>query len=114
VLEFLKAHAMPGIEITGEIYHGAAGFRSAFDSQIVHIAAEAFSEVFKKPCHYQLCGASVPVVGDLSRASGAQVAMLGVGLASDNIHAPNEHFGLDRFELGYLTMGRILSILGGR
>jgi len=34
-----------------------------------------------------------------------------VVLAEDDIHAPNAHFGLDRFELGYLTMGRILSRL---
>jgi hypothetical protein len=37
--------------------------------------------------------------------------MMGVGLASDDIHAPNEHFGLDRFELGYLVIGRILCLL---
>jgi acetylornithine deacetylase/succinyl-diaminopimelate desuccinylase-like protein len=111
ISEFLKAQAPSGIVIKTHVHHGALGYRSGLDSTIIHHAAAAFSEVFGKPCRFQLCGASVPIVGDLAKASGASVAMIGVGLSSDDIHAPNEHFGLDRFEAGYLTMGRILSLL---
>lgn len=111
VAQHLKVHAPAGIGIRTHIHHGASGYRSAIDAQVVHTVAAAFSEVFGKPCRYQLCGASVPIVADLARASGAEVAMLGVGLDSDDIHAPNEHFGMDRFELGYLTIGRILCLL---
>lgn len=108
---FLKTRAPKGIEIYTEIHHGASGFRSPFDTKIVRIAAKGFSEVFEKPCSFRLCGASVPIIADLVRASGAQAALIGVGLDSDDIHAPNEHFGLDRFERGFLCMGRILTLL---
>lgn len=111
IASFLKTKAPSGIEIKTHVYHGAAGYRSSLDSPIVHFASQAFSEVFNKPCHFQLCGASIPIVGDLARASGASVAMIGTGLASDDIHAPNEHFGLDRFELGFLSISRILSLV---
>jgi acetylornithine deacetylase/succinyl-diaminopimelate desuccinylase-like protein len=113
VAQHLKTQAPKGIGIKTHIHHGASGYRSSLDAQVVCTVAAAFSEVFGTSCRYQLCGASVPIVADLARASGAEVAMLGVGLDSDDIHAPNEHFGMDRFELGYLTMGRILCLLTG-
>lgn len=109
--EYLKTEAPKGLEIKVEMHHGAIAYRSAFDSFIVKTAALAYEEIFGKPCKYLFCGASVPIVVDLVRASKAEVAMIGVGLPDDDIHAPNEHFGLDRFELGYLIIGRILSRL---
>lgn len=111
IADFLKNNAPQGIEVKVDLHHGALAYRSRFDSFIVKTAALAYEEVFGNPCQYLFCGASVPIVVDLARASKAEVAMIGVGLADDDIHAPNEHFGLDRFELGYLTVGSILSRL---
>jgi acetylornithine deacetylase/succinyl-diaminopimelate desuccinylase-like protein len=111
ITEYLKSQAPKGIEIQVEMHHGAIAYRSLCDSFIVKTAALAYEEIFGKPCKYLFCGASIPIVVDLVRASEAEVAMIGVGLADDDIHAPNEHFSLDRFELGYLTIGRILSRL---
>lgn len=111
IADYLKSVAPKGIEVKVDVHHGAHAFRSAFDSSIVKLVALAYEEVFGKPCKYLFCGASVPIVVDLAHASQAEVAMIGMGLAGDDIHAPNEHFGLDRFETGYLTIGRILSRL---
>lgn len=111
IARFLKANVPKGIEIDVEFHHGAKAFRSSFDSSIVKTAAKAYEEVFGQPCRYSLCGATIPIVTDLAVVSGAEVAMMGFGLPTDNIHAPNEHFGLDRFAQGFLTMGRILDIL---
>ena len=36
---------------------------------------------------------------------------MGLGLPDDQIHAPNEHFGLDRIEKGYLIIARTLELL---
>lgn len=111
IADYLKAKAPKGLEVKVEMHSGAVAYRSPPDSFIVKTAALAYEEIFGKPCKYLMCGASVPIVVDLVRASNAEVAMIGVGLADDDIHAPNEHFGLDRFELGYLTIGRILGRL---
>jgi len=111
IAEYFRNAAPKGIEIKVDLLHGAPAYRSALDSFIVKTCGLAYEEIFGKPCKYLFCGASVPIVVDLARASNAEVAMIGVGLADDDIHAPNEHFGLDRFELGYLTIGRILSRL---
>lgn len=111
ITEYLVSTAPKGIGIKVTLHHGAASFRSNFDSFIVKTSVLAYEEIFGKPVKYLFCGASVPIVVDLARASGAEVAMIGVGIAEDDIHAPNERFGLDRFELGYLTIGHILSRL---
>lgn len=111
IAEHLKASVPKGIGIKVDILHAAPAFFSASDSFIVKTSALAYEEIFGKPCKYLFCGGSVPIVVDLARASGAEVAMIGVGLDEDDIHAPNEHFGLDRFVAGFLVMGRILSRL---
>lgn len=108
---FLKEKAPEGIKISVDLHSGAPAYRTSFDSPIVKTAALAYEEIFGKPCRYMLCGGSVPIVVDLAAATGADVAMIGMGLADDDIHAPNEHFGLDRLELGYLTVARILGRL---
>jgi len=41
------------------------------------------------------------------------LVLMGFGLGTDNIHAPNEHFGLGRIRKGFVTVARTLEILGG-
>ncbi|MBI3236399.1 MAG: dipeptidase [Chlamydiales bacterium] len=109
---FLKEKVAKGIDLQVHIHSQAAAYRSGFDSSIVKTAALVYEEVFGMNCRYILCGGSVPIVGDLAEISGADVAMIGVGLADDAIHAPNEHFGLDRLKVGFLIMAGTLSRLG--
>jgi acetylornithine deacetylase/succinyl-diaminopimelate desuccinylase-like protein len=111
VFNFIRSHLPKDLELKVNYYKGSKAYRSRFPSKIATIAEEAYEEVFRKPCRRQLCGASIPIVEELSKLSGADALTMGVGLSSDEIHAPNEHFGLDRFEQGYLIMGNILSRL---
>ncbi len=111
ITDYLTSSAPKGIEIKVNPHHGAPAYRSSFDSFIVKTSALAYEEIFGKPCKYRFCGASVPIVVDLAKVTEAEVALIGVAVAEDDIHAPNEHFGLDRFEKGYLIIGRILSEL---
>lgn len=109
--KFFKSLAPKGIEVKVDYLHGAPAYRSCFDSSIVKTAALAYEEIFEKPCCYVFCGASIPIIVDLADVTQAEVAMIGMGLVDDDIHAPNEHFGLDRFEKGFLVIGRILDRL---
>ena len=111
IKNYFEKNVPKGLKIKVTSKGGAPSYRSSLNSSIVKTVNFAYEEVFGKPSQYLFCGASVPIIVELAKASQAEVAMMGVGLAEDDIHAPNEHFGLDRFELGYLTMGRILSRL---
>ena len=105
---FLTSHTPKGMQLKITTLQGAKAFRSSFDSPIVKMVAKSYEEVLRKPCRYLLGGGSIPIVRDLSEVSGAGVVIMGFGLDEDAIHAPNEHFGVDRFEQGFMTMARIL------
>lgn len=111
IRDFLQKNIASGIELRMEAHHGAKAFRTSLHAKIVKIVAESQKEVFGIDSEYTLCGASVPIVTDLARVSGGEVALFGTSLASDDFHAPNEHFGLDRLKQGYMTMARILAHL---
>lgn len=109
---FLKKNVAKGIELTYIVDSGGKAVRTSPDNKIAKICAEAFEEVFQKPCQNIFCGASVPIVAELQKASSAEVAMIGVALSEDDFHAPNEHFGLKRFYQGFLIMSSILQKFG--
>lgn len=111
IAAFLKKQAPKGIEIEVTHDHGGHPIRTSPHTKLAHLCSDAYAEVFGKPCQKILCGASVPLVADLKEAVGGEVAMIGVCLDSDGMHAPNERFGLKQLELGYLTMGSILGRL---
>jgi acetylornithine deacetylase/succinyl-diaminopimelate desuccinylase-like protein len=108
VKKHLEKHLPPKISLEITADHGSFAFRSDRNSLIAKRAAKGYEEVMGKPCKAILTGGSIPITVSLVEASGAEALVMGYGLDSDNIHAPNEHFGLDRFEQGFLTMGSIL------
>lgn len=112
---YLEEHAPRGIQVTVHLRPGGGrAFRINPQSSIVRALSQAFEEVFKVPCNLIYEGASIPVVPELAKSSGAETIMLGLGLLSDQIHAPNEHFGIDRLEKGILIMARAMQILGNK
>ena len=101
-------------DITMEIIvHPGVGdpIRTKPDSSIVHAAANAYEEVFKKKCIFVYDGGSVPISSKLAKASNSDVVMMGLGLPDDNIHAPNEHFGAERLEMVAQVFTSLLSKL---
>ncbi len=52
------------------------------------------------------------MIAKMAKVLNVGTVMMGVGILTDNIHAPNEHFGLERFKKGFLTVARIIEILG--
>ncbi len=111
IVEFLKRHAMKGMKVEITTHKGEAAFRSKADSKLSKAVAEAATEVTGNRCRFLTSGASIPVIPNLMRACGAPATGMGYGLDNDAIHAPNEHFDMHRFEQGFLTVGRALSLL---
>ena len=74
--------------------------------------SQSYSEVFLKPCKKILIGGSIPISVELCQAAEAEMVLIGLGLPDDYIHAPNEHFGLDRFKKGYLTICQTIELFG--
>ncbi|MBM3184031.1 MAG: dipeptidase, partial [Chlamydiae bacterium] len=111
VAAFLKKQVVKGMKVEVIFHPGSPAFRGNRNSKIVKAIASAATELTGKECKYVLAGGSIPVVSELVKATSAEVVGMGVGLLDDQIHAPNEHFDMERFEEGFLTFGRALSLI---
>jgi acetylornithine deacetylase/succinyl-diaminopimelate desuccinylase-like protein len=113
VADFLEKNAPDGVTVKVHVHPGCGkALRTKATSTVAKAFAQAYSEVFEKPCEYIFEGASIPIVPQLAAASESEVVLVGLGLPDDCIHAPNEHFGVDRFEQGFLSIIRAIEILG--
>lgn len=74
-------------------------------------AAEVLTATFGREPAFHWIGGSIPIIGALAEASGAEAVLVGFGLEEDMIHAPNESFSLDQFEQGFLFCGSFLQAL---
>ena len=113
VSDFFRQHVPGEMEVKITIHPGVGvAARSDVSSEVVQAFSQAFGEIFQKPTKYILEGGSIPIVNELQQASGGAIALVGLGLPDDKIHAPNEHFGIDRIKKGCLLMARTMEILG--
>lgn len=114
VARYLESQAPEGVSVKVHVHPGRGkAVHSDASSVVVQAFAQAYSEVFGSPCKFIFEGSSIPIVTELAEASGSEVVLVGLGLPDDHIHAPNEHFGLDRFEQGVAITIRAIEILSG-
>lgn len=97
------------MEVEYANYRGEAAIRSSPKEKCVTVVRKAYEEVFGS-CGLILGGGSIPVSLALAEAAGASVVFPGTALDTDNIHAPNEHFGLDQFEMGFEMILKTLEL----
>lgn len=112
IADYLQKEAPAGTQVTVHIHPGQGkAVRVSPNAEVVKAFAKAFEEVFSTPCEFIFEGASIPIVPELAEACGGETLLMGLGLTTDQIHAPNEHFGEDRLEKGMLVMARAIEIL---
>ena len=61
-----------------------------------------------------LDGGSIPVGESFKRIMGKETLFLGFGLEEDNIHSPNESFGIFNFQKGVETIIEFLKIVSDK
>ena len=81
------------------------------DSPHVRAAAAAIAQATGRPPALVREGATIPVIADLQAELGLETLLIGFGLNSDDIHSPDEHFGLRRFLMGAKTHAALLARL---
>ena len=67
-------------------------------------ASKAMLQTFGKAPLPQRSGGSIPIVALFESILGVKTVLLGFGLDSDDIHSPNEHYGLFNFYKGIETI----------
>ncbi|WP_042461383.1 dipeptidase [Neobacillus dielmonensis] len=111
IKKHIEEHTPKGCTI--EVALGDTGnpFLTPIDSPMIQKAAEAYEKVYGKAPVYKREGGSIPIVSDFNQALNAPVVLMGFGLPDENLHAPNEHFNLENFDKGILTICTFLELV---
>ncbi|UOQ45035.1 dipeptidase [Halobacillus salinarum] len=71
---------------------------------MIQKASQAYEAVYNTPALFPKEGGSIPIVEVFARVLEAPVVLMGFGLPTENLHAPNEHFQLENFTKGIETV----------
>ncbi|MBK8943692.1 MAG: dipeptidase [Ignavibacteriae bacterium] len=100
---YIKTLAPKSVKVKVTDMHGGSPVVIALDNPAIIAASKATKKAFGKKTVYTREGGSIPIVVDFVKQLKAPAILMGLGLDSDNIHSPNEHFSLKSFELGILS-----------
>jgi acetylornithine deacetylase/succinyl-diaminopimelate desuccinylase-like protein len=111
IKKHLEEHAPKGCTVNVTLQDTGNPFLTPIDSPMIQKAAAAYETVYGKAPVYKREGGSIPIVSDFSHSLHAPVVLMGFGLPDENLHAPNEHFNLENFDKGILTICSFLGLL---
>lgn len=100
----VKKHTPPGVTATVQLFDKGRPFVTPFDHNAIKSAAVAYEKAYGVAPVYTRMGGSVPIVETFGRLLDLPVVLMGFGLPDENFHAPNEHFNLENFDKGLLTI----------
>jgi len=83
--------------------HGGYPVMTSISNKGVIAAVNALQKAFGKKALYTRDGGSIPIVATLQKELNAPAVLMGFGLETENLHAPNEHFDLTNYQKGIIT-----------
>ncbi|MEO5569412.1 MAG: dipeptidase [Bacteroidia bacterium] len=102
--KYFTKMAPKSVQVKVTPHHGGEAVVTPTDSIAYKAASMAMEETFgKKPIPTRE-GGSIPIVALFEKELGLKSVLMGFGLNSDNIHSPNEHYGIFNFMKGIQTI----------
>jgi acetylornithine deacetylase/succinyl-diaminopimelate desuccinylase-like protein len=98
--KYIKQIAPKSVKVVVRSLHGANASLTSLNDKATIAAAKAMEKAFGKKTVFAREGGSVSIVDVFGRKLKAPVVLMGLGLNSENLHSPNEHFSLKHFQLG--------------
>lgn len=84
--------------------HGGAAYVSPLDMAAYKAAEQAMQQTYGRRPIPTRSGGSIPIVAGFERILGTKSILMGFGLGTDDIHAPNENYPLEQFLRGIETI----------
>ncbi len=84
--------------------HGGAPYVSPLELKAYRAAEKAMETTYGKRPIPTRSGGSIPIVAGFEKILGTKSILMGFGLGSDDIHAPNENYPLEQFFKGIETL----------
>ena len=102
--EHFKKIAPGTVKVKVTAHHGGEPVVTPTDSPAFKAASRAIEKTFGKKPIPTRGGGSIPIVALFEKELGLKSVLMGFGLDSDNIHSPDEHFGVFNFLKGIETI----------
>lgn len=94
------------VKVSVKPHHGGAPVVTPTNTPEYRAAAMAMKEAFGKEAIPVRGGGSIPIVALFENILNVKTVLMGFGLDSDDIHSPNEHYGLFNYYKGIETIPR--------
>ncbi|MEO6684158.1 MAG: dipeptidase [Ginsengibacter sp.] len=104
LLDYFKSNAPASVTVNAFEHHGGEPYLTPIDSKGYKAAAKAIETTFGKSPVPVRGGGSIPICSVLEKELGIKIIFMGFGLDSDNLHSPNEKYGLENFYKGIETI----------
>ncbi|HET7115334.1 MAG TPA: dipeptidase [Hanamia sp.] len=104
LIDYFTSIAPPSVTVKAFEHHGGEPYITPIDSKGYKAAEKAIETTFGKtpvPVHG---GGSIPICTILEKELGVKIIFMGFGLDSDNLHSPNEKYGIANFNKGIETI----------
>lgn len=101
--KYIKKLTPKYVKVKVSNLHGGYPSMTSLDSKASIAAAKAMEKAFGKKTVFIREGGSIPIVTVFAKKLKAPVVLMGLGLNSENLHSPNEHFDLNHFHLGIIS-----------
>lgn len=99
-----KSIAPDTVDVHVNIHHGGPCYVTPIDSLEYKAAAKAMEATFGKEPVPQRSGGSIPIVALFENELNSKSILMGFGLDSDDIHSPNENYGVWNYFKGIETI----------
>ena len=96
--------APKGVKVKVTPHHGGEPYLTPIDFAGYRAAEKAMQESFNTNVIPQRGGGSIPIVALFEKELGLKSILMGFGLDSDDIHSPDEHYGVFNFFKGIETI----------
>lgn len=108
ITELFKNHfekiAPSSVKVEVKPHHGGEPVVTPTDSIAYKAAEKALEETFNKKPIPTRGGGSIPIVALFEKELHSKTVLLGFGLDSDNLHSPNEKYGIENYLKGIETI----------
>ncbi len=104
IQQHVKKHMPPGVTVSFQLFDKGKPFMTPPDHPSIQAAAHAYEKAYGVSPAYTRMGGSIPIVETFVTVLNVPAVLMGFGLPDENFHAPNEHFNLENFDKGLLTL----------
>jgi acetylornithine deacetylase/succinyl-diaminopimelate desuccinylase-like protein len=104
LIDYFTSIAPSSVTVKAFEHHGGEPYLTPIDSKGYKAATKAIETTFGKTPVPLRGGGSIPISTILEKELGVKIIFMGFGLDSDNLHSPNEKYGIVNFNKGIETI----------